>query len=1184
MKKIILGISILLIFGGICYAGFSFGLGKAAAKKSKDVIDKAVKKDADIAAAIAAGINIQGLAAKGLPIANAVITLKDANGTSKATTSGAGGTFSVNVAGLNFPMILKVTEGTTVYFSIAHAVGVANLHPLSDLVVRTYCRTAAGVTDLNNVFDNSFATLVPTLPSKTAIDSLVVSVANAADVVMQRNSVADGFNFITGDFSANSAGFDKVLEETSISMDPANYATAVIQDVTNSVILSTISANISDTTAPSIPQGLASSSITLTTIRLVWSLSPESDTAGYTLYRDDTKIITISSSTYLDTGLVSSTTYAYSIEAFDWTGNVSAKSTDTLVTTLYLPGTPSSLSAVAASSAQINLNWLDNSSNEDGFKLERKTGAGGTYAQITALASDTTSYPDAGLSASTQYYYRVRSYNEGGNSPYSNEDDAATQAAPTIPTAPSSLFAAAVSSAQIDITWTDNADDEDGFKVERSTISGSDFTEIASIAGANTTTYSSIGLSGFTTYYYRVRAYNSAGNSSYSNEDDATTQIGVPATPSALFATAVSSTQIDLSWADNASTEEGFNVERSTVSGSDFTEIACLAVANTTTYSSIGLSYDTTYYYRVRAYHANVSSAYSNEASTTTLPTTPVAPIGLTAIPASSSQIGLSWADSSDNEDGFKIERKVNVGGSYSQINTTQANATAYSNTGLTLGNTYFYRIRAYNGEGNSDYTSEVSTYIARFTLSTNTVPLDALHNTPIGTLSIDVANGNSFAFADAVSMFQITDGNNVKVWQSDLFDYRTISASYTYTVNAVGTPFSESITLEIVSSSDVMISSNTGVDAEAGRPNVAFDGTNFFAVWKEIFVVEGESDLGFYVRASRINANGQVLDPDGILISTGMIATGTYSVFPAVAFDGTNYLVVWVDDNGSFNDIYAARVSTDGIVLDDPFKRLTTDSGSHARPPSIAFDGINYLLAWRSLAGTVKVTRVSTSAVVIDNAAGTTLGNGFYPYVAFGDTNYLVAWHANGTSDLDIFGALVSTITGTNVNASTFVVTNASENQDHVSAAFDGTNYLVAWNDWRGGDIGDNNSTVYGARVSAAGAVLDNPGFQITDLAERAMVHAIFDGTNYFVAWNVSYQHVSANNGLMDIYGQLVSPAGQLVGQAIPVTTARYQQWYPRSQFGAGKYFTAWKDFTSPGWDGPRGPDGIWGRVFELP
>jgi len=128
--------------------------------------------------------------------------------------------------------------------------------------------------------------------------------------------------------------------------------------------------------------------------------------------------------TFNDTGLAANTTYYYRVRAYQGTTN-SPYSNEAHATTA-IPVAPSSLTATPVSSSQINLGWTDNADNETGFKVERKTGAGGTYGEIATLAPNVTTYSDTGLAANTAYYYRVRAYNALGNSPYSNEANATT--------------------------------------------------------------------------------------------------------------------------------------------------------------------------------------------------------------------------------------------------------------------------------------------------------------------------------------------------------------------------------------------------------------------------------------------------------------------------------------------------------------------------------------------------------------------------------------------------------------------------------------------------------------------------------------------------------------------------------------------------------------------------------------
>jgi hypothetical protein len=283
--------------------------------------------------------------------------------------------------------------------------------------------------------------------------------------------------------------------------------------------------------------------------------------------------------------------------------------------TLFPPSVPTGLTATVESSIRIDLLWTDNSNNEVGFKIERKEGAGGIYSQIATVGPNVATYSDMGLTPGITYYYKVRTYNEGGDSDYSNEANAKTLPLP--PSTPSVLKANATSSVQITLGWTDNSNNEVGFKIERKEGAGGIYSQIATV-GPNIATYSDMGLTPGITYYYRINAYNEAGDSNYSNEAQATTLPLPPSSPFGLTTTAVSPIQINLSWTDNSNNEVGFKIERKEGAGGIYFQIATVG-PNITIFSDRGLTPNTTYYYTVRAYNENGDSSNSNEASATTL-------------------------------------------------------------------------------------------------------------------------------------------------------------------------------------------------------------------------------------------------------------------------------------------------------------------------------------------------------------------------------------------------------------------------------------------------------------------------------------------------------------------------------------------------------------------------------------
>ncbi len=186
------------------------------------------------------------------------------------------------------------------------------------------------------------------------------------------------------------------------------------------------------------------------------------------------------------------------------------------------PVAPTDLVASAVACNRIDLSWQDNSNNEDGFKIERSLD-GTNFSPLATIGPNITSYSDTGLNENTTYWYRVKAYNDVGESGYSNvASDTTPPCGGQPPAAPSNLRIAYTGRSFLYLQWNDNSNNEDGFKIERS-LDNVSFTQIATV-GANTTTCLNSGLSSKTKYYYRVRAYNSYGNSAYSNTASGTTK------------------------------------------------------------------------------------------------------------------------------------------------------------------------------------------------------------------------------------------------------------------------------------------------------------------------------------------------------------------------------------------------------------------------------------------------------------------------------------------------------------------------------------------------------------------------------------------------------------------------------------------------------------------------------------
>jgi chitodextrinase len=349
------------------------------------------------------------------------------------------------------------------------------------------------------------------------------------------------------------------------------------------------------------------------------------------------------------------------------------------------PSAPTALGATAQSPSSISLSWgAPNNGTADSYHVFR---AG---SEVGVVDGSTRTYLDTGLTDATAYTYTVKAVDLAGNASPDSNSASATTPDGTAPAAPGNVNAGAVSASRIDVSWSASSDNVGvtGYQIFR------DGTQIGT-AGGLATSYSDTGLNELTAYTYTVKATDAAGNvSDPSASAGATTLDGTaPTAPGNLVATAVSGSEIDLSWSassDNVGVS-GYRIFRN---GSQVGTVG----GNTTTYNDTGLAATVQYTYTVRATDAagNVSGD-SNQASAKTLDTAaPTAPTGLTATAPNASQVNLSWSPATDNVGvtGYQIFR----GGS--QVGTVLA-VTTYTDSTVLGGTTYSYTVKAVDAANN---------------------------------------------------------------------------------------------------------------------------------------------------------------------------------------------------------------------------------------------------------------------------------------------------------------------------------------------------------------------------------------------------------------------------------------------------------------------------------------------------
>ncbi len=522
------------------------------------------------------------------------------------------------------------------------------------------------------------------------------------------------------------------------------------------------SAQITAASTMTAPANLTALSATGVNVTLTWTDTSTNETAFQvlrsprgtgafavlaTIARAATAKTTAGTSvTYADATVVSGTAYDYQVVAVNTTGTtVSTSAPSNTATVTPLVAAPTGLVANVASGVSVVLSWGDNTANETAYLVTRTGGAGTTTfatpartaTQTKAAAGAAVTYTDATAVPLVNYSYTVAAVvSAAGVVPVvtgaASAPVTASLAALTAPTAVSATQTAT----GITVAWTDNANNETGYQILRTGGAAPVTITVTSTAAQKTATAAArtyvdtTALLGVAYTYSVTTTAGTAAAPLYSTPVSASPVTAVLAAPGVPTAVITKANTITLSWTDLSVNETGFLVERSTDGGATFAALATVARTAATTKSvNTAVSYVDTlvaatavkgqYQYRVTA--VNQTGAVTNAASAAVTSalldyTPPAAPSALTATPAATRTVTLSWTDNAATETGFSVQRATNAAFT-TGLTTTAVPAViagtggtaSYLATALTKGTVYYFRVAATNLVGTSTYSTAVT-------------------------------------------------------------------------------------------------------------------------------------------------------------------------------------------------------------------------------------------------------------------------------------------------------------------------------------------------------------------------------------------------------------------------------------------------------------------------------------------
>jgi Ferredoxin len=698
------------------------------------------------------------------------------------------------------------------------------------------------------------------------------------------------------------------------------------------------------------------------------------------------------------------------------------------------PKTPSGLTAVVTADLQIALSWQA-CSGVQGYTLYRTTDTGTTPTVVGKITD--ASFVDASADVGVSYFYRVSAWNAAGEStPSAYVSIVIIQQ--TVPDVPQNVVAQANGVSSITVSWT-AVTGATGYIV----YGGTSPSLLSQLDTATATTYSQMGLTQGSAYYYAVAATNASGTSARSIPVIATTLLTKPATPQSLIAAAVSETGIRVTW-NAARYATSYIVKWSTQAAGPFTS----ATVDTAAYLVSGLITSTTYFFQVIAVNEAGQSDASLAVSATTPLAKPATPQSVAASTISETSIRVSW-NAAQYAANYIVQWSTQSAGPFT---SATSDTTMYVIGGLTASTLYYVQVSASNSAGQS----AVSTTVTATTLAPPLQPpsAPALTATSRSDTSIQVSwqqvqnaanyiiersTASSGPFS-AICTTAALAWTNTKLGPNTAYYYRgkaTNSAGasgYSATVSAttaVRVAVPSGLASGAVTSTSITITWQAAAGAQSYKIYRSSSATGTFAS-VGIATVAQYADNGltpsaiYYYKVSSVNGTNESAQSAALSVTTSTAAPVAPTGVAATPISSSSITVSWTAVTGATGYIvYGGASSSSLSQLGTP----ATTSYSHTG--LTAGTTYYYAVAATNASGT---SARSTTVSATTQAAGPTTPTGLKATAA-SSTSITVTWTAvTGATSYKLYtGTNNSTFTLlTTVTATTFTHTGLTAGTIH--------------------------------------------------------------------------------------------------------------------------------------------------------